>query len=182
MLLRLRHSSTAKARLEIPNPTPHPKPHAPNPQIPVPQTGCFWANEPLTSHAHATHKPLTSHSLPLLSHASLCPKRTHLRTTYDPLTSHSRATPLQLPPPNSTYLRASYGPRPATAPFHTLSVCRLCSLATPSHQRHQSSPSCDVERCFKNVPKHSRRIKSLTRYFSVSSVNAWMHPFCFHLY
>ena len=133
------------------------------------------APNPHTAHptlAHATHKALTSHSLPLLSHASLFPTRTHLRATHDPLPSAPSSQTHSL----TSHLRASYEPRPA---LHTLSVCALCSLAAPSHQRHQISRSCDVERCFKNVPKDSRRIKSLTNYYSASSPNAWMHQFCF---
>ena len=43
--------------------------------------------EPLGSHSHATHKPLTSHSLPLLSHPSLFPDTGHGPATH--LSIHS---------------------------------------------------------------------------------------------
>ena len=152
-----------------------PRPQTPYPKLPdsSPQTGCFWANEPLTNHSHGTHKPLKPlPPPPLLSHPSLCPNRTHLRATHEPLPSSSLL-------PKASVLLTSYGPRPVMAPLHTLSVCGLCSLAAPSHKRHQISPSCNVERCLKNMPKDSRRIKSLTSYFTASSANAWVHPFCF---
>ena len=152
---------TASAAVEAPNaltpdPTLDPKPH-PTPQTPCPKPQDLSppnrANEPLTSHSHATHKLLTSHSLPLLFHAFLFPKRTHLRATQQPLPSSS------LLPKAPAYEPLT---RPATAALHTLSVRGLCSLAAPSHQRHQISQSCDFERCFKNVPTDNRRIKSLT--------------------
>ena len=146
---------TASAAVEAPNPQtpdptldpkPHPKPHAPNPQIPVPPNRVLLGQR-------ATRKPLTSHSLPLLSHASFFPKMIH-----------SRATPLQLPPPESTYLRATYEPltghgRPRHLSTHSLSVhsARLRHRATNDIKVHHRATSNGAARmCQKTAAASSR--------------------------
>ena len=90
MLLRLRHSSTAKARLEIPNPMPQ----TPNP---MPQTPRSQSPKPGTSHLRATHMRLTRHSRATPSLSCLTPPFSRKGPTYEPLTSHVRATHEPLP-------------------------------------------------------------------------------------
>ena len=96
-----------------------PRPQTPYPKLPdsSPQTGCFWANEPLTNHSHGTQATPP----PLPSHPSLCPNRTHLRATHEPL-----------PPALFSQKRASYQPLTAghgTSP-HTLCLWTLLACGT----------------------------------------------------
>ena len=109
-------------------------------------TASAAAEEPRDFRPHPrSQTPPQTPKIPV-PHPSVFPKRT--------LASHSPPAPSSQDPLTS-HLRASCRLRPATAPLHTVSVCRLCSLAAPSHQRHQISPACDVKWCFKSVPEDS---------------------------